>query len=317
MTSIDKKDDSVSNQTSKESWALTDWISIIDSDYERITQIRNRRSRTATTTLVLIFSITSLGWGLVKQYDLTWHDVAIIAPWWVAVNFLFMAVSALYIVYLRVYLPGIAEEESDEQKWPMLAPEGVVNSLAFFLMAIGSAIAVWNGLHLWSAVLFVLVFIWTMGSGISALFNVNPQPMSRKAAIWAGGLQERYKISAAGKQKEFTSGMVALFFFLSIVGLLLLSIVWNSEVWLLAIQASFLLSAFIAVVVRNLWEFGRIAVIDRTLSRILDIRMTILTDKTLNEDAIAAKYQDIFGKKAQEIKVDASVLKETEGKAVE
>lgn len=279
---------------------MTDWISIIDSDYERITEVRNRRSRTVSVTLVLIFSIVSLGWGLVRQYNLTWHDLADLAPWWVAVNFLFLAVKILYSVYLRVYIPGTDEQNAGEQKWPMLAPEGVVNSLAFFLMAIGSAIAVWNGLHFWSAVVFVLVFLWMMGAGFSGLFNVNPKPSAQKAANWARSLQEGFKIPAAEKQKEFTSGMVVYFFFFSFVGLLLLAIVWNSDVWLRAIEGSFLLSAFIATVVRNLWEFGRITQADKTLSLVQDLRVAILTDKTLDEAAIASKYRDIFGKKSHE-----------------
>ena len=89
-----------------------------------------------------------------------------------------------------------------------------------------------------------------------------------------------------------------------------MAIVWNSDVWLLAIQGSFLLSAFIVAVTRNLSEFGMITLADRTLSLLLDLRVAILTDKTLGEDAIASKYHDIFGKKAQEIKVAASALKE-------
>jgi hypothetical protein len=251
-------------------------------------------------TLVLIFSIASLGWGLVRQYNLTWHDLADIAPWWVAVNFLFLAVKVLYSVYLRVYLPGIDEQDADGQKWPLLAPEGVVNSLSFFLMAIGSAIAVWNGLHFWSAVVFVLVFLWMMGAGFSGLFNVDPNPSSQKAANWARSLQEGFKIPPVEKQKGFTSGMVMLFFLFSSIGLLLLAIVWNSDVWLLAIQGSILLSAFIAMVVRNLWEFGMITQADRTLSLIQNLRVTILTDKTLDEAAIALKYRDILGKKSQQ-----------------
>lgn len=289
---------------------MTDWISIIDSDYERVTKVRNRRSRTVSLTLVLIFSIVSLGWGLVKQYNLSWHDLANLAPWWVAVNFLFIAVKVLYSVHLRVYIPGSGEQNAGEQKWPMLAPEGVVNSLAFFLMAFGSAVAVRNGLHFWSALIFVLVFLWMMGAGFSGLFNVNPNSTAQNAANWARSLQGRFRIPVAEKQREFTSGMVVYFFFFSFVGLLLMAIVWNSDVWLLAIQGSFLLSAFIVAVTRNLSEFGMITLADRTLSLLLDLRVAILTDKTLGEDAIASKYHDIFGKKAQEIKVAASALKE-------
>jgi len=274
---------------------MTDWISVIDSDYEKIVQERSRRSRTVTVTIVVMFSIISLGWGLVKQYSLTWQNVADIAPWWVAVNFLFMAVSVLYFVYLRVYLPGITEQIADKQKWPLLTPEGVVKSLSFFLMAIGSAIAVWSGLYFWSAVLFGFVFVTMAGSGFLAIFNVNAPQELLKAARGIPAIQERIN-KPVETQRVFTSGMVAVFFIYSFAGLLLLAIVWNSDIWLLAVQASFLLSALIATVIRNLEEFGKVTLADRTLSQILDFRMDILTDKTLNEDAIASRYRSIFGK---------------------
>jgi len=54
------------------------------------------------------------------------------------------------------------------------------------------------------------------------------------------------------------------------------------------------------MVVRNLWEFGMITQADRTLSLIQNLRVTILTDKTLDEAAIALKYRDILGKKSQQ-----------------
>lgn len=282
-------------ESAKEVQALTDWISIIDSDYERIVQVRNRRSKTVTVTIVAILSIISLGWGLIRQYDLTWQDLVNIAPWWVAVNFLFMAVSVLYSVYLRVHLPGIVEQIAEKQKRPMLTPEGVVKSLTFILMAIGSAIAVWKGLPSLGALLFGFIFVSMFVSGLFVIFNVNASLVLLKAAKWTPDIQERIK-RAAKTQHEFTSALVATFFLYSLTGLLLIAIVWDSDIWPFAIQASFLLSAFIVAVNRNLQEFGRITLADKALSEILDLRVRVLTDKTLKEDAIASEYRIIFGR---------------------
>lgn len=274
---------------------MTDWVSVIDKDYERIVAVQNRRSKVVVAAVATMISIVTLGWGIITQHNLTWQDAIDFAPWWIAVNLLFMAVSVLQSVYLRVYLPGLAESIAREQKYPMLTPVSLVTSLTYFLMAIGSGAAIWSGQPSSGVILFGFVVVSMSVSGFFILFNLDVRSVFRWALHWSPMIQARARTSTT-QPRPFTSALVGTFFFYSFFGLVLLALIWKSDIWSVALQSSFLFSAFIVAVKRYFQESGRTTLADKTVFQLLELRVELLSDKTLTEDAIATKYRAIFQK---------------------
>lgn len=290
---IGKKRDSLRNPDSEECGSLTDWVSVIDKDYDRITTVQSRRSKVIVAAIATMISIATLGWGIITQHDFTWQNAVDFAPWWVAVNLLFMAVSVLESVYLRVYLPGLAESIAKEQKYPMLTPVSLVTSLTYFLMAIGSGAAIWSGQPGSGAILYGFVAASMSLSGLFILFNLNVRSVFRWALHWSPRIQARVRDSTT-QPRPFTSTMVGAFFFYAFLGLILVGLIWKSDTWSVAVQSSFLLSAFIVAVKRYFQESGRTTLADKIVFQLLELRVEILSDKDLTEDAIASRYRLIF-----------------------
>ena len=275
---------------------MTDWISILDKDYERLEAVQRRRLKQVFVTIALIASFSSLGLGLIRQYGLTWDDLLHIAPWWVAVNLLSMGIQALYNIYLRIYLPGIGEKIRNQQKRPMLSPETIIRALTFLLMGIASAASIVVVDSEIETFLFVCIALIMIISSLRILFERDKTRTDLKESkIDKVPTRIRSIIDNifAGEQ-QFTTFLVTAFFVYSIIGLILMFLLWDGDTWQIAIQMSIIFSGLIVALRTNFNQYGRIVAADKSIFAILELRVDILTTKTLTDAEISARYRQIF-----------------------
>jgi len=271
----------------------TDWVSLIERDVAALERTQARRAKGRYATFAMMAALVAAAVAHVTNQGLTREDLWTIAPWWVSIQMFSLATSTLYSMYMHVHIPGLREKIVAKEKWPMTTPESLLKSATYLLMGLISESMFLSDYRESSSLVFGIVAILSYFWAYSFILNVRVVPIIRR-------LSNKYPVikksveEATTQPQKFTSSLAGLATGPSIIGIIILLIVWDEDLWMIALQVSVLFSAFLFALGRNFNEYGRIVAADRVKINLLELRRKILTNPQLTEADIRTKYHNIY-----------------------